>query len=165
MFHSEQLILSAASSSSHFVLLGLLCPAAICPESEKNKKNDLFVKFADQNSPNYVTLCYFSQKLAYPSKKQAYLQSSHQFPLTLKTKMQWRLKWLTIATAFCTDCSFGPVTKAWSSSSSPGFGCPSFLPWTTKTNQGKVRTCLIIPLLSALTVKWGSNKGCPLLLL
>ena len=88
MFHSEQLILSAASSSSHFVLLGLLCPAAICPESEKNKKNDLFVKFADQNSPNYVTLCYFSQKLAYPSKKQAYLQSSHQFPLTLKTKMQ-----------------------------------------------------------------------------
>ena len=38
MFHSKQLILSAASSSSHFVLLGLLCPAAICPESEKNKK-------------------------------------------------------------------------------------------------------------------------------
>ena len=38
MFHSEQLILSAASSSSHFVLLGLLCPAAICPESAKNVK-------------------------------------------------------------------------------------------------------------------------------
>ena len=165
MFHSEQLILSAASSSSHFVLLGLLCPAAICPESAKNEKKDLFVKFADQNSPNYVTLCYFSQKLVCPSKKQAYQLSSHQLLLTLKTKMQWRLKWLTIATAFCTDCSFGPVTKAWSSSSSPGFGCPSFLPWTTKTNQGKVRTCLIIPLLSALTGECSRNKGCPLLLL
>ena len=87
MFHSEQLILSAASSLSHFVLLGLLCPAAICPESEKKKK-DLFVKFADQNSLNYVILCYFSQKLACPSKKQAYQQSSHQLLFTLKTKVQ-----------------------------------------------------------------------------
>ena len=86
MFHSEQLILSAASSSSHFVLLGLLCPAAICPESAKNEKKDLFVKFADQNSPNYVTLCYFSQKLVCPSKKQAYQQTSHQLLLTLKQR-------------------------------------------------------------------------------
>ena len=88
MFHSEQLILSAASSLSHFVLLGLLCLAAICPESEKKKKKDLFVKFADQNSLNYVILCYFSQKLACPSKKQAYQQSSHQLLFTLKTKVQ-----------------------------------------------------------------------------